>query len=161
MKVKQYFNRLSSQQGSRDFYSRTPWLILSKLTQGRTIFGQGKLLKAASVWSSLYWTRIEGLGNNDFSGYYGGLGFGRRWHFRECSSYMEQFLIHPKKNPISAITPQKPGYIFVSDFRHSLWKRSEFLGWVIGIPPITHFFPYSHRIGWQLLRHLQDPKPSP
>lgn len=81
-KAKQYFNRLSSQQGSWDFSSRTPRLILSKLTQDRTIFGQGKLLKAAGVWSSVYWNRIEGLGNNDFSGYNAGLGFGKEMAFQ-------------------------------------------------------------------------------
>lgn len=53
-KIQRYCNRLASQQGSWDFYIRTPGLILSKLTQGRTIFSQGKLLEDASVWSSVY-----------------------------------------------------------------------------------------------------------
>lgn len=88
-----------------------------------------------------------------------GLGLERGWHFRECLSYMEQFLMHPKKNPISAITPQKLGCILVGEFQAlTLEKKNRgspnnvFLG----------FFSYSHRVGWQLLlHHLQDSEPSP
>lgn len=113
------------------------------------------------MWSSLYWNRIEGLGNNDFSGYYAGLGFGKGMAFQRM------FILH---GTIPDASQEKPHFCNHAPeaglhigggggFRHSLWKRKT------RVPPITCFgvfFSYSHRVGWQLLLyHLQDSEASP
>ena len=69
-----------------------------------------------------------------------GLGLEMRWHFRECVSYMEWFLI--QENPLFCLHTPEAGLHICGGFQELALEKTNW-----GSPQITHhFYFYSHRV---------------